>query len=236
MTSRSPPAAAPTRWARCPTCCARSSSSPFSSLALVAIVPRISAVAAAGGRRGREGGPGRGADGWPVELPEGLGDGWVPTVATSPGHREGADLHDGVEAPERGRHRPQAGRRCRAGWVDALRRRRRGRRHRDGRSRTWERSTVEPGHLPAARAGKGLTLAVRAARGAEPEPRGCSSWRTDAHREDELQGLRARALGPVTPAPGVRPAPSSPTGLTGRPAHRLVRQESSSSSKISSSA
>jgi hypothetical protein len=51
-------------------------------LALVAIVPRISSVERAAVDASAKGGQVAAQTSWPVELPQGLGEGWVPTVAT----------------------------------------------------------------------------------------------------------------------------------------------------------
>lgn len=56
---------------------------------LVAIVPRISAVDRPAVDAGSKASQVAEQTGWPVELPVGLGEGWVPTVATlSPGTEE----------------------------------------------------------------------------------------------------------------------------------------------------
>ncbi|GAB3082098.1 hypothetical protein GCM10027053_53960 [Intrasporangium mesophilum] len=51
-------------------------------LALVAIVPRISSVQRTAVDASAKAGQVAAQTSWPVELPQGLGDGWVPTVAT----------------------------------------------------------------------------------------------------------------------------------------------------------
>ena len=51
-------------------------------LALVAIVPRISSVQRPAVDASAKAGQVATQTSWPVELPQGLGDGWVPTVAT----------------------------------------------------------------------------------------------------------------------------------------------------------
>lgn len=50
--------------------------------ALVALVPRISSVDRPAVDATAKAGQVAAQTGWPVELPSGLGDGWVPTVAT----------------------------------------------------------------------------------------------------------------------------------------------------------
>lgn len=168
-------------------------------LALVAIVPRITHVQRPAIDAAAKASQVAAQTTWPIELPKNLGDGWVPTVATyAPGTEKvptfttvwstpsGADiaLKQAVGATQ--------------GWVD--------RSVDDGAAagtvtvsgRTFEKFVASDkgqiGYVAKGQGAKGLTLV---ASGTAPE--------------DELKAFVA-ALGPVTPAPGVRPAPSSPTG------------------------
>ena len=159
---------------------------------------------------------------WPIQLPKGLGDGWVPTVATyAPGTEKVADVHDGLDHSERRRHRLEAGRRRDAGLGRPLRRRRRGRRHRDGLG----------SHLREVRRERQGPARLRR--------QGGGSQGADPRGERDGPGGRAQGLrrGPGAGDAGNRcPACARPA----RPADRRPAdrggQEPSSSSKMSSSA
>ncbi|MGO4603244.1 DUF4245 domain-containing protein [Terrabacter sp. 2YAF2] len=168
-------------------------------LALVAIVPRITHVQRPAVDAAAKASQVAAQTTWPIELPTGLGDGWVPTVATyAPGTEKvptfttvwstpsGADiaLKQAVGATQ--------------GWV--------GRSVDDGAAagtvtvsgRTFEKFVAsDKGQLAYVAKGQGAKGLTLVASGTAPE--------------DELKAFVA-ALGPVKPAPGVRPAPASPTG------------------------
>ncbi|GAA2482247.1 DUF4245 domain-containing protein [Terrabacter carboxydivorans] len=171
-------------------------------LALVAIVPRITQVQRPAVDAAGKASQVAALTTWPVELPRGLGQGWVPTVATyAPGTEKvptfttvwttpsGADiaLKQAVGATQ--------------GWV--------ARSVNDGsaagtatvKSRAFERFVASDkgqiAYVVKGQGAKGLTLV---AGGTAPE--------------DELKAFVA-ALAPVTPAPGVSPAPAASSGATG---------------------
>jgi hypothetical protein len=168
-------------------------------LALVAIVPRITHVQRPAVDAAAKASQDAAQTTGPIELPTGLGDGWVPTVATyAPGTEKvptfttvwstpsGADiaLKQAVGATQ--------------GWVD--------RSVDDGAAagtvtvsgRTFEKFVAsDKGQLAYVAKGQGAKGLTLVASGTAPE--------------DELKAFVA-ALGPVKPAPGVRPAPASPTG------------------------
>ena len=168
-------------------------------LALVAIVPRISQVQRPAVDAAGKASQVAAQTTWPVQLPKGLGEGWVPTVATyAPGTEKvptfttvwttpsGADiaLKQAVNATQ--------------GWVD--------RSVNDGEAagtvtvsgRTFEKFVAgDKGQLAYVARGQGAKGLTLVASGTAPE--------------DELKAFVA-ALAPVAPAPGVSPAPSTTTG------------------------
>jgi hypothetical protein len=169
-------------------------------LALVAVVPRITQVQRPAVDAGGKASQVAAQTAWPVQLPQGLGDGWVPTVATyAPGTEKvptfttvwttpsGADiaLKQAVGATQ--------------GWV--------ARSVDDGEAagtvtvsgRAFER-------FVASDAGQ-VAYVVRGEGGA----RGMTLVASGTAAEDELKAFVA-ALAPVTPAAGVTPAPSTTTG------------------------
>jgi len=169
-------------------------------LALVAVVPRITQVQRPAVDAAGKASQVAAQTAWPVQLPQGLGDGWVPTVATyAPGTEKvptfttvwttpsGADiaLKQAVGATQ--------------GWV--------ARSVDDGEAagtvtvsgRAFER-------FVASDAGQ-VAYVVRGEGGA----RGMTLVASGTAAEDELKAFVA-ALAPVTPAAGVTPAPSTTTG------------------------
>jgi len=167
-------------------------------LALVAIVPRITQVQRPAVDAAGKASQVAAQTTWPVQLPKGLGDGWVPTVATfAPGTEKvptfttvwttpsGADiaLKQAVEVTD--------------GWVS--------RSVADGErtgtvqvsGRAFERFVARDGgqlaYVARGTGANGLTLVA-----------------SGTAKDDELKAFVA-ALAPVAPAQGVSPSPSTTT-------------------------
>ena len=167
-------------------------------LALVAIVPRITSVQRPAVDAAAKAGQVAAQTAWPVQLPKGLGDGWVPTVATYAPGTEGVPTFTTVWTTPSGKDiaLKQA-----VGVTDGWVRRSVG----DGTptgtvqvsGRSLERFAAQDAgqvaYLVRGTGAKGLTLVAS----------GTAS-------DDELKAFVA-ALAPVPPAPGVSPAPSPTT-------------------------
>ena len=171
-------------------------------LALVAIVPRITQVQRPAVDAAGKASQVAAQTTWPIELPRGLGDGWVPTVATyAPGTEKVATFTTVWTTPSGADIALKQAVGATQGWVD--------RSVADGDAagavtvsgRTFERFVAsDKGQLAYVVKGlgaKGLTLV---ASGTAPE--------------DELKAFVAK-LSPVTPAADVTPAPSASSGATG---------------------
>ncbi|MGO4596534.1 DUF4245 domain-containing protein [Terrabacter sp. 2RAF25] len=163
-------------------------------LALVAIVPRITSVQRPAVDAAGKAGQVAAQTTWPIQLPKGLGEGWVSTVATYAPGTEGVPTFTTVWATPSGKDialKQAVG--VPDGWVR--------RSVNDGApsgsvqvsGRAFERFVArDAGQIAYVARGagaKGLTLV---ASGTAPE--------------DELKSFVA-ALAPVSPAPGVSPAP-----------------------------
>ncbi len=168
-------------------------------LALVAIVPRISQVQRPAVDAAGKAGQVAAQTAWPVELPRGLGDGWVPTVATyAPGTEKIPTFTTVWTTPSGADIALKQAVGATGGWVS--------RSVNDGEAagtvtvsgRAFEKFVAsDAGQIAyVARAGgaKGLTLV---ASGTAPE--------------DELTAFVA-ALAPVQPAAGATSAPPTTTG------------------------
>jgi hypothetical protein len=166
-------------------------------LALVAIVPRITSVQRPAVDAAAKAGQVAARTAWPVQLPRGLGEGWVPTVATYAPGTEGVPTFTTVWTTPSGKDialKQAVG--ATDGWVR--------RSVNDGMAsgavqvsgRGFERFTAQDlgqvAYVVRGSGAKGLSLV---AGGTAPE--------------DELKAFVA-ALATVSPAPGVSPA-SSPT-------------------------
>jgi hypothetical protein len=171
-------------------------------LALVAIVPRITQVQRPAVDAAGKASQVAAQTTWPIELPRGLGDGWVPTVATySPGTEKVATFTTVWTTPSGADIALKQAVGATQGWVD--------RSVADGEAagavtvsgRTYERFVAsDKGQLAYVVKGlgaKGLTLV---ASGTAPE--------------DELKAFVAK-LSPVTPASDVTPSTSVSSGATG---------------------
>jgi hypothetical protein len=167
-------------------------------LALVAIVPRITSVQRPTVDAAAKAGQVAAQTAWPVQLPKGLGDGWVPTVATYAPGTEGVPTFTTVWTTPSGKDIAlKQAVRVTDGWV----RRSVG----DGTpagtvqvsGRSLERFVAQDAgqvaYLVRGTGAKGLTLVAS----------GTAS-------DDELKAFVA-ALAPVPPAPGVSPSPSPTT-------------------------
>jgi hypothetical protein len=171
-------------------------------LALVAIVPRITQVQRPAVDAAGKASQVAAQTTWPIELPRGLGDGWVPTVATyAPGTEKVATFTTVWTTPSGADIALKQAVGATQGWVD--------RSVADGEAagavtvsgRTYERFVAsDKGQLAYVVKGlgaKGLTLV---ASGTAPE--------------DELKAFVAK-LSPVTPASDVTPSTSVSSGATG---------------------
>jgi hypothetical protein len=168
-------------------------------LALVAIVPRITHVQRPAVDAAGKASQVAAQTTWPVQLPKGLGDGWVPTVATyAPGTEKVPTFTTVWTTPSGADIALKQAAGATQGWV--------ARSVDDGAAagtvtvsgRTFERFVAsDKGQLAYVAKGEGAKGLTLVASGTAPE--------------DELKAFVA-ALGPVTPATGVSPAPSSPTG------------------------
>lgn len=171
-------------------------------LALVAIVPRITQVQRPAIDAAGKASQVAARTTWPIELPQGLGKGWVPTVATyAPGTEKVATFTTVWTTPSGADIALKEAVGATQGWVD--------RSVNDGEAtgtvtvsgRTFDKFVASDkgqlAYVVRGRGAKGLTLV---ASGTAPE--------------DELKAFVA-ALAPVTPAPGVSPAPSASTASTG---------------------
>ena len=168
-------------------------------LALVAIVPRITHVQRPAVDAAGKAGQVAAQTTWPIQLPKGLGDGWVPTVATyAPGTEKVPTFTTVWTTPSGADIALKQAVGPTQGWVD--------RSVDDGAAagtvtvsgRTFEKFVAsDEGQLAYVVKGEGATGLTLVATGTAPE--------------DELKAFVA-ALGPVTPATGASPAPSSPTG------------------------
>ena len=168
-------------------------------LALVAIVPRITQVQRPAVDAAGKASQVAAQTSWPVQLPKGLGDGWVPTVATYAPGTEKVQTFTTVWTTPSGKDialKQAAG--ATQGWVarsvddgDAAG-------TVTGSGRTFEKFVAnEAGQVAYVARGDGARGLTLVASGTAPE--------------DELKAFVA-ALAPVTPAPGVTPAPSTTTG------------------------
>jgi hypothetical protein len=164
-------------------------------LALVAIVPRITSVQRPAVDAAAKGAQVAAQTAWPVQLPKGLGEGWVPTVATYAPGTEGVPTFTTVWTTPSGKDialKQAVG--ATDGWVR--------RSVNDGvasgavqvSGRGFERFTAQDlgqvAYVARGSGAKGLTLV---ASGTAPE--------------DELKAFVA-VLAPVAPTPGASPAPS----------------------------
>ena len=168
-------------------------------LALVAIVPRITQVQRPAVDAAGKASQVAAQTSWPVQLPRGLGDGWVPTVATYAPGTEKVQTFTTVWTTPSGKDialKQAAG--ATQGWV--------ARSVDDGDAagtvtvsgRTFEKFVAnDAGQVAYVARGDGARGLTLVASGTAPE--------------DELKAFVA-ALAPVTPAPGVTPAPSTTTG------------------------
>ncbi|GAB3877821.1 hypothetical protein GCM10028802_18240 [Terrabacter terrigena] len=164
-------------------------------LALVAIVPRITSVQRPAVDAAGKAGQVAALTTWPVLLPKGLGEGWVPTVATYAPGTEGVPTFTTVWTTPSGKDialKEAVG--VTDGWVR--------RSVNDGApsgsaqvsGRGFERFVAQDlGQLAYVARGSGAKGFTLVASGTAPE--------------DELKAFVA-ALAPVAPAPGVTPAPS----------------------------
>lgn len=163
-------------------------------LALVAIVPRITSVQRPAVDAAGKAGQVAAQTTWPIQLPKGLGDGWVSTVATYAPGTEGVPTFTTVWTTPSGKDialKQAVG--ATDGWVR--------RSVNDGApsgsakvsGRAFERFVAQDAgqiaYVARGTGAKGLTLV---ASGTAPE--------------DELKAFVA-ALAPVSPAPGVSPVP-----------------------------
>jgi hypothetical protein len=166
-------------------------------LALVAIVPRITSVQRPAVDAASKASQVAALTTWPIQLPKGLGTGWVPTVATYAPGTEKVPTFTTVWTTPSGKDialKQAVG--VTDGWVS--------RSVNDGArsgavtvsGRTFERFVAsDAGQLAYVVRGAGAKGFTLAASGTAPE--------------DELKAFVA-ALAPVVPAPGVSPA-ASPT-------------------------
>ena len=171
-------------------------------LALVAIVPRISQVQRPAIDAAGKASQVAAQTTWPIELPKGLGDGWVPTVATyAPGTEKVATFTTVWTTPSGADIALKQAVGATQGWVD--------RSVNDGEAagavtvsgRAFQRFVAsDKGQLAYVVKGQGAKGLTLVASGTAPE--------------DELKAFVA-ALSPVTPATGVTPAPSESSGATG---------------------
>lgn len=171
-------------------------------LALVAIVPRITQVQRPAVDAAGKASQVAALTTWPVELPRGLGQGWVPTVATyAPGTEKVATFTTVWTTPSGADIALKQAVGATQGWV--------ARSVNDGsaagtatvKGRAFERFVASDkgqiAYVVKGQGAKGLTLV---AGGTAPE--------------DELKAFVA-ALAPVTPSPGVSTAPVASSGATG---------------------
>ena len=168
-------------------------------LALVAIVPRITQVQRPAVDAAGKASQVAAQTSWPVQLPRGLGDGWVPTVATyAPGTEKVRTFTTVWTTPSGADIALKQAVGATPGWVS--------RSVNDGEpagtvtvsGRAFEKFVAadvrQVAYVVRGDGAGGLTLV---ASGTAPE--------------DELRAFVA-ALAPVTPAPGVTPAPSTTSG------------------------
>ena len=167
-------------------------------LALVAIVPRITSVQRPTVDAAAKASQVAAQTTWSIQLPKGLGAGWEPTVATyAPGTEKVPTFTTVWTTPSGKDIALKQAVRVTDGWVD--------RSVNDGArsgsvqvsGRSFERFVAEDaGQLAYLARGTGAGGLTLVASGTAPE--------------DELKAFVA-ALAPVTPAPGVSPAPSPNT-------------------------
>ncbi|WP_156023065.1 DUF4245 domain-containing protein [Terracoccus sp. 273MFTsu3.1] len=168
-------------------------------LALVAIVPRITQVQRPAVDAAGKASQVAAQTSWPVQLPKGLGEGWVPTVATYAPGTEKVQTFTTVWTTPSGKDialKQAAG--ATPGWV--------ARSVNDGDAagtvtvsgRTFEKFVAnDAGQVAYVARGDGARGLTLVAGGTAPE--------------DELKAFVA-ALAPVAPAAGVTPVPSTTTG------------------------
>jgi hypothetical protein len=171
-------------------------------LALVAIVPRIAQVQRPAIDAAGKASQVAAQTSWPVQLPKGLGDGWVPTVATyAPGTEKVRTFTTVWTTPSGADIALKQAVGATPGWL--------ARSVNDGEpagtvtvsGRAFERFVAsDAGQVAYVARGDGAQGLTVVASGTAPE--------------DEIKAFVA-ALAPVTPGPALTPAPSAPSTPAG---------------------